>query len=156
MDISEEGIKFLERLEGVRKFPYPDSKGLLTIGVGHLLTEAELDTKLIIIGTESVKWSAGLTDDQADVLFKQDISPIVNALNRALGKFPLRQSQFDALVSVTFNIGIGNMRASTFISDIKSNKIVDVPRAIMLWNKPSEIRGRRTKEAMLFSTGIYS
>jgi len=67
------------------------------------------------------------------------------------------QHQFDALVSICYNIGVGGLSKSTFVKRINSGNSVDsIVSGIMMWDKPKEIIGRRTKEARLFSGGVYA
>ncbi len=106
MHMSPHGRELLEEWEGVRLKAYKDSAGLLTIGVGHLLTKSELSSGKININGESVKYVNGLTAEQADELLEQDVKPAETTVNNNV-KVELNQHQFDALVSFTFNVGGG-------------------------------------------------
>jgi len=91
----------MEQWEGRRNTAYQDSAGLWTIGVGHLIKPDE-------------QWmrTATLTDAQIDQLFAGDIAWAEDAVTRL---FPdvKHQSQFDALVSFTFNLGASAVEAGT-------------------------------------------
>lgn len=149
MNISSKGIDFLTALEGKRNKMYLDSKGLPTIGVGHLIKKGEeyLNTKV-------------LTDKEVLDLFKKDLKEFEDAANDAI-YVPVSQNEFDAVVSILFNIGKGYGDGigseSTFINYINQRKPKkDIVKAIMRFKYPEEIIGRRAKEARLFEKGNYS
>ena len=79
MNVSDAGVKFIRRWEGSRSAAYHDSAGLLTVGVGHLLTRDELSSGKVEIGAEYVKWRDGLSDEQIDLLLRQDLLRPVTA-----------------------------------------------------------------------------
>jgi lysozyme len=134
MQMSQNGRKLLEQWEGVRLNAYKDSAGLLTIGVGHLLTKSELSSGKIDIDGESVKYGNGLTSDQADALLAQDLKPAENTVNNNV-KVELNQNQFDALVSFTFNVGGGAFKGSTLLKKLNAGLYGEVPSQLMRWDK---------------------
>lgn len=184
MEMSLAGMVELMGLEGICLSPYYDSVGVVTIGVGATRSE--------IPGLSMSHPS--ITMKEAIDLFKKSIIKYTDPLNRAL-KVRVTQQQFDALASITYNIGVGGMQKSTFMKRVnkgahpgyilyhnwgqqpisfgtmtnheveyKENESVtdnlmvrdDVASAILMWDKPPEIRGRRLKEARLYQTGVYS
>ncbi len=92
MNISGNGISQLQKYEGLSLKPYRDAGGLWTIGYGHLIKS-----------NESYLMS-GVTTEQARKLFIEDIAISVNRVNKYI-KVPLKQWEFDALVSWDFNTG---------------------------------------------------
>src|SRR5947199_9460312 len=114
MKMSPHGLQLLEQWEGFELKLYKDSAGLPTIGVGHLLTKAELSSGKITINGVSVKYGDGLTNQQVTDLLSQDVQPAAAAVNNGV-KVPLNQNQFDALVSFTFNVGTGAFTSSTLL-----------------------------------------
>lgn len=143
MYMSEQGMNFIIALEGFKKKCYKDSKGLDTIGVGHLIQPGEEHLK-----------TATLSEQEVYDLFEIDLQKYVDCVNNTV-EIDLKQYQFDALVSICFNIGKGAFKGSTFLRLLNNNEIDKVPGAILMWNKPSEICGRRNKEANLFESGSY-
>ncbi len=141
--MSDRGRKMLIELEGSRSHVYKDHVGFPTIGVGHLLTKGELMSGKIGIGDKVVKYREGLTEDQIDALFRQDLE-IYEAVVRQSVMPMLIRSQFDALVSFTFNVGIGEFhekqnrwiggfRGSTLLKRINVGRFLEVPEEMRRW-----------------------
>lgn len=97
---SPSGREFIKAKEVLRLKVYPDQAGHPTIGWGHKLRKHEIG-KLKVI-----------TVEQAELLFDADISPTEIYIN-ATAQITLSQNQFDALVALTFNIGIGALDGSS-------------------------------------------
>jgi GH24 family phage-related lysozyme (muramidase) len=91
--MSDAGLATIRQTEAFIAKPYDDGAGNLTIGYGHMILEGE-------------NYSAGITEAQAETLFKQDVERVVNP---ALDKITidLTQNQVDALGSFIFNVGTG-------------------------------------------------
>lgn len=104
-----------------------------------------------------------LTDEQQLALFKQDVQPRVDKVNAML-KGPVTQEIFDALVSLTFNIGVGsatdpNKRGlvnSTVLSAVNEGRYDDLPATFLQYvnsggkyNKGLE--NRRLRELTTFA-----
>jgi len=127
------GIDAIIRREGSEAKAYRDSAGLLTIGVGHLLTKSELASGKVVIGGEPVKWKDGLTADEIQNLLGQDLREAEEAVVRhAPG---LNDNQFDALVSLVFNIGVSAFAGSTLLRRIREGDLGAVPAQILRWNR---------------------
>lgn len=139
--MSDRGRKMLIELEGSRSYAYKDQVGFLTIGVGHLLTKGELMSGKIGIGDEVVKYRDGLTEDHIGRLLQQDLE-VYEAVVRQSVMPILTQSQFDVLVSFTFNTGpgefrnnkwIGGFRGSTLLKRINVGRFSEVPEEMRRW-----------------------
>jgi GH24 family phage-related lysozyme (muramidase) len=108
MEPSEICIAFIKQKESCGRLdsrlglymPYPDSGGLSTIGWGHQLTHVDLDSGI---------FKYGLSSHGCDLLFLQDLKPVVTFVN-SLGLIGLTQGQFDALVDFTYNCGAGTCK----------------------------------------------
>lgn len=135
-------VNLLADFEGVRHTPYYDSRGNLTIGIGHLIKKDEHHLK-----------SAYLPPGKALNLLKRDLEPCERFLLTDLGK-PLTQNQFDALASLCHNIGVDNLARSEVVYYIKKNDYKKAANAILNWNRPIELTKRRKRERSLFLTDV--
>ena len=103
MNISDKGLNFIKRFEGVRNRPYRCSAGLWTVGVGHLIGDGK---------SLPESWNRTFTKEEIDALLIRDISRFERGVRMYI-KVPLRQSEFDALCSFSFNLGLGTLQRST-------------------------------------------
>jgi lysozyme len=134
MQMSENGLELLKQWEGFKSKMYKDSAGLPTIGVGHLLTKSELTSGKITISNVAVEYVDGLTDQQVLDLLSQDVNPAAAAVTSRV-TVTLNQNQFDALVSFTFNVGIGAFSGSTLLKVLNQGQYNQVPDQLLRWNK---------------------
>jgi lysozyme len=100
MKISPAGIELICRFESCQQTAYRDPVGLWTIGFGH--TGHEVCEGLTI------------TMEQARSLLALDLTETEAAVSAEV-KVPLAQNQFDAAVSLAYNIGTGNFCGSTLL-----------------------------------------
>lgn len=138
MKISTRGMIDIMSHEGICLEAYLDSVGVWTIGIGQTKSD-DIDPRTM--GT--------LTIEKAVDLFKRKIKGYTDAVD-ALG-LQLTQYQYDALCSLCYNFGPGNLRKLC-----RDRSIAQIGDAIMLYTKPPEITARRLKEQRLFKTGQYS
>lgn len=131
MKISAAGIEAIKQREGSRNKAYADSRGIPTIGVGH--TGPEVHLGLI--------W----TDAQVDSALTYDLTWAIEAVNDSV-KVPLTQNQFDACVSLTFNIGSAGFKGSSVLRQINLRKYGSAALDFMMWDKPAVLVGRRKGE----------
>ena len=154
LKISDSGVAFIKKYEGLRKSVYLDVVGLKTVGYGHLLTKPELSTNSINIGGQTVYLDRALTDAEVDTLLRQDIEPKAQTVRNSI-KTQLTQSQFDALVSLCFNIGSGAFGSSSLVKDINAGNMEKAPEDFLMWSKAggNVVKGlllRRQAEASIF------
>lgn len=155
MKVSSKGLDALIKHEGLRHNMYKDVAGYPTIGVGHLLTRAELDTGSIMLGGTAVSWEKGLTPAQVKDLLSQDLKKFENAVDTSV-RVLLNQNQFDALVSFAFNVGVGAFGRSTLLKRLNAAlPKEDVAKEFAKWNRAGGkvVKGlvnRRKAEAALF------
>lgn len=143
MRMSADGRQKLALREGKRLKAYKDSVGVWTIGVGH--TSAA--------GPPAVTPDLVITDAQCDEIFARDLGKYEAAVNGAITR-PVSQTSFDALVSLCFNIGPGGFAKSTVVKRINAGDLRGAAEAILMWNKPPEIMGRRRSEYQQFLSGL--
>jgi len=102
MKISQKGIDLIKQFEGVSLKAYPDpgtGGEPWTIGYGH---------------TGGVKKGDVVTQAQAEELLHKDLIKFEAGVSNAL-TVETTQNQFDAMVSLAFNIGLGNFTKSTLL-----------------------------------------
>lgn len=148
LKISDKGINFISNFEGKRYKMYKDAAGLPTIGIGHLIkpNEKELLTKT-------------LTENEVNELFRNDLKGFENAVNNSV-KVSLNQNQYDALVSFSFNVGIGSFQGSTLLKLLNAGKYSEAAEQFQRWNKAGGkpiygLTRRRNEEKQLFLIGDY-
>ena len=103
---------------------YKDSAGVLTIGVGH--TSAA--------GPPLVAAGMTITAAEADEILSRDLGNVEIALGSAV-TVPLSQDEFDALVSLTFNIGTIAFKNSTLLKKLNAGDRVGAADQFLVWNK---------------------
>jgi lysozyme len=154
MRMSINGIRLLAQWEGSRSHVYQDAVGNDTIGVGHLLTDQDLQTGQIIINGVPVNYYDGLTENQIFDLLAQDLEQFEQAVTNKV-TVPLNQNQFDVLTSFAFNVGIGNFSRSTLLKVLNQGRYEQVPYELRRWTTADgqELPGlvkRRNNEIQLW------
>jgi lysozyme len=104
VNVSARGIQLIKHHEGVRNRPYRCPANLWTVGVGHLIGDGKSlpDT-----------WNRTFTEAEIDGLLKSDLRRFELGISKMLPNVPLRQCEFDCLVSFAFNLGLGTFQRST-------------------------------------------
>jgi len=97
---SQDGIDLIKEFESFFANAYQDSGGVWTIGWGH---------------TNNVSPGDTCTREEGEDWLKVDIEETETYVKGAV-KVPVNQRQFDALVSLTFNMGIGNLMKSDVLA----------------------------------------
>ena len=104
MNVSKAGIALIKHHEGVRSRPYRCPANLWTVGVGHLIGDGKLLPD---------SWNRTFTEVEIDGLLKSDLRRFELGISKMLPNVPLRQCEFDCLVSFAFNLGLGTFQRST-------------------------------------------
>lgn len=144
MKISRTGIDFIKKWEGVRLKAYRCGAGVLTIGYGH--TSAA--------GAPQVKEGMTISQREAEDILGRDLVKYEAAVQKALRRAP-NQNQFDACVSLCFNIGPGAFAGSSVVRLFNEGDARGAANAFRLWNKAGGkvVQGlvnRREDERALF------
>lgn len=134
MKASQHLLDLLVVWEGLELKPYKDVAGLLTIGIGHLLTEEEKKSGFVTIQGKKVPWHYGITKEQAFALKLQDMVRFENAVNKSV-TVSLTQNQYEALVSFAYNVGVGAFESSTLLKKLNQGKYAEVPAELAKWVK---------------------
>ncbi len=140
--ITESTLELISGFEGKRHKAYRDSRGLWTIGVGHLIKP-----------TEQWMLHAVLTDQQVEDIFKDDLKWCDDAVATSV-RVSLNQNQTDALYSLCFNIGADHFKQSEVVKHLNSSDYDRAANAFMNWVTPAVLKPRREKEKELFLTPI--
>ena len=154
MKTSEDAVAFIKSFETFSPELYPDN-GKLAIGYGTIIPAADAD-----------KYQDGITEAEADKLMREYLVDFEKSVNAFIDKhkLTLKQHQFDALVSFTYNFGGNwmNNLTHTFtqavINGATGNEFLF---AITRWCKASGVvlKGlieRRLSEANMYLNGVYS
>jgi lysozyme len=136
---SEEGISLIKKFEGCELKAYQCSANVWTIGYGH---------------TRGVSDGDSCTQKDADDMLVDDLQEFEGYVNELVDA-ELTQSQFDALVAWTYNLGPTNLKSSTLLKRLNEGDMADVPHQIRRWNKAGGkvldgLIRRREAEALLF------
>lgn len=142
MKTSQKGINLIAKYEGCRLEAYKDPVGVWTIGYGH---------------TANVRSGQVITKAQAEDLLRDDLSKFEAYVSKYV-KIALSQSQFDALVSFTYNVGAGNLKSSTLLKKLNSGDYAGAANEFPRWNKAggkvlNGLVKRRAEEQQLFLSG---
>lgn len=152
MNIGPDGVKLIQSFEGcARKRPdgsydaYPDPAtggDPWTIGWGS--TGADIK--------RGVVW----TQQQCDDRFAAHVAEFAKKVEAAIGGAATTQHQFDAMVSLAYNIGMGNFSASTLLRKHKAGDFAGAAAQFAVWNKANKkvmagLTRRRAAEAALYS-----
>ena len=100
LSCSPRGRALIEKFEGLRLTAYQDMVGVWTIGYGHTGPD--------------VKAGLTITQQQAEQLLINDLARFNNGVN-ALVTVKINQNQFDALISFSYNLGLGSLQQSTLL-----------------------------------------
>jgi len=148
LQISDEGADFIGDWEGEELWAYRDVKGIWTIGIGHIINVHE---------------GMVITKEKMFELFRQDVERYVEAINRSV-TVALSQRQYDALVSLCFNIGISGLERSTVLRRLNKGNYLGAADAFLMWNKVRDqerlrvvqgLTNRRQAEREMFLRGLW-
>lgn len=148
---SPKGVDFLVREEGLVPYAYNDPAGHATFGVGHLIHLGRV-TSRDIAKYGSVR--RPLSRAYALRVFRNDLKKYEAAVRKAVGR-RVDQQQFDAMVSLCFNIGTGGFAGSTVARRSRERRPKLAADAFRMWIRPSILKPRRERERRLFLTGRY-
>lgn len=135
MQVSDKGLMALICREGIALGWYRDSRGIPTIGIGHTAMAGPPDP--VRKGT--------LTTREAFDLFRVDVEKYAATVRAAI-KETMSQDEFDAFVSICYNIGQDGFAKAAFVKKFNAGDRAGCAKAIMNWTKPPEIKGRRRGE----------
>lgn len=136
------GLPLIKKFEGCRLSAYQDIVGVWTIGYGE---------------TKGVYKGMTITQEQADSMLQNRYDEFESGV-KALLKVPVTDNELGALVSLSYNIGLGNFKNSTLLRLLNSNiNRNTVALEFAKWNKAggkvvAGLSNRRAAETTLFLT----
>lgn len=144
METSQKGIDFISKEEGMILHPYLDSVKKPTIGIGSTYWE---DGRPVSMSDKPI------TKDRAFELFRNTLKRYESQINKSITR-PINQNQFDALVSLCYNIGTNGFSGSTVVKKVNLNPCdPDIRNWFEAWKnaggKPI-LLSRRKREANLY------
>ena len=146
MKLDMKGYKLITQFEGLSLKPYLDSIKVPTIGYGNTFY---LNGKKVVITDKPI------TKEEALEMFKVIADGFARQVEKKLTK-PVNQNQFNSLVSLAYNIGVGNFYKSTLLKYVNLNpNDGNIAKEFLKWNKAggqvlSGLTNRRIKESSLY------
>lgn len=122
MKLSQRGIDLIKQFEGYSSKAYPDpaTGGVpWTIGYGT---------------TKGVKPGMVITAQQAEKMLRDDVAKFESGVS-SLITAPTTQGQFDAMVSLAYNIGLGNFGKSTLLKKHNARCYTCAADQFRVWNR---------------------
>jgi lysozyme len=138
LSLSAVGLIGVAKYERYRGTAYRDAVGVPTIGYGT---------------TRGVKIGDTTTPERALIRLGQDVGQFERAMRVCIGDVPLSQNEWDAYVSLAYNIGHRGFCKSTIVRRLKQNPAdyAGACEAILMWDKAggrvlAGLASRRQKE----------
>jgi len=158
---SPEAIKMIKHHEGVRVKPYRCPAGLHTIGVGHVLypEQAKLPMAERLKMPIQIEHFRIFSMEEVDAFLAQDLSRFERGVARYCPPALASQGIFDALVSFSFNVGLGNLQRSGLRMKTNRGEFIDAADEFLKWTKaagrvlPGLVK-RRNDERALYLSGV--
>ena len=169
MKLSKVGVALMHKYEGYRTRPYLCPAHIWTIGYGHVLYQEQIRLPMmrpegkadIPMIRKEMPLKPGdnrvWTKQEIDKLFEDDVASFERGVLRLVPGSAGRQGRFDALVSISFNFGLGNLQRSSIRIKANRGEWEAAADAFLLWNKgggkvlPGLERRRKDERALFLS-----
>ena len=144
MSVSNKGVDLICEFEGEQLIAYDDGVGVWTIGFGTIKYPNGV----------RVKKGDTCTLDQAKEYMRHDLIEFEHTVNSSV-KVPLNQNQFDALVSLAYNIGSNAFKSSTLVKKLDTGDYQGAADQFNVWvnaggKRMQGLVSRRDREKLLF------
>lgn len=144
MTVDSAGVDLIGQFEGLRLNAYDDGVGVWTIGWGTT----------VYPNGQKVKKCDKITLDQAKQYKAHDLVKFEKAVNDAV-KVSLNQNQFNALVSLAYNIGVSAFTNSTLLKRLNEGDYKAAADQFLVWvnaggKRMQGLVNRRNKEREVF------
>ena len=167
MKLSKEGAELMHLYEGCRNKPYLCPATIWTIGYGHVLYQEQIRLPVVrkegytgilrsdfpLKAEDSRVWSK----EEINRLFDDDVQSFERGVLRLVPSVVGRQGSFDALVSISFNFGLGNLQRSTIRMKANRGDWEGAADAFRAWTKgggkvlPGLVKRREAEIALFLS-----
>ena len=167
MKLSKAGEDLMHKYEGFRSRPYLCPAHIWTIGYGHVLYQEQIRLPVVRVEgyTGMIRKEYPLkpednrvwTKTEIDELFRTDVASFERGVLRLVPSSAGSQGRFDALVSISFNFGLGNLQRSSIRIKANRGEWEGAADAFLLWNKgggkvlPGLERRRKEERALFLS-----
>lgn len=146
MKVSNKGLELIKEFEGFSSVAYLCSAKKATIGYGNTFWE---DGTPVKIGDQ-------ISKERAETLLKHVVDGFSVAVEVDI-KIEVTQNQFDALVSLAYNIGLGAFKNSTLLRQLNRGNFVGASQEFLRWDKSNGkplpgLTRRREREKLLFES----
>lgn len=112
--ISDKALKMISHHEGVRLKPYQCPAKLWTVGVGHVIDpnhcKLKIEDRICLVCPPD--WNKKFTIEEVNAILAKDLERFEIGVRKFCPN-GLNQSRLDALVSFSFNVGLGTLQRST-------------------------------------------
>jgi lysozyme len=134
--VSDKLIEMIKHDEGVVMRPYQCPALLWTVGVGHVIDPMHARVKLADRKALPIPegWDRIFSMTEVNDILKKDLNRFEAGVMRLCPK-TTKQSQFDALVSFAFNVGLGNLQNSTLRMKHNREEFGAAAEEFLKWNK---------------------
>jgi lysozyme len=157
--VSDAAIRMIKHHEGVRLRPYRCPALLWTVGVGHVIDPSHTAVKYEERRALPIPdgWDRQLTMGEVDAILAQDLARFERGVARLCPAASNSQSQFDALVSFAFNVGLGNLQRSSIRMRYNRGDVEGAADAFLMWTKaagrvlPGLVKRRQDERAMFLA-----
>ena len=168
MKLSKAGEDLMHKYEGKRSRPYLCPAHIWTIGYGHVLYQEQIRLPVVRVegkDTPMIRKEMPLkpednrvwTKEEIDELFRTDVGTFERGVLRLVPGVVGRQGSFDALVSISFNFGLGNLQRSTIRMRANRGDWEGAAEAFRVWTKgggkvlPGLVKRREAEIALFLS-----
>ena len=160
MKVSDAAKAMIKHHEGVRMRPYRCPALLWTVGVGHVIDPKH--TSIPFNERRSLPipdgWDRILSMGEVDTILSQDLARFERGVARLCPAALAHQGIFDALVSFSFNVGLGNLQRSGLRMKTNRGEFEEAAQEFLKWTKaggkvlPGLVKRRRDEMAMFLSS----
>ena len=159
MKVSAAAIKTIKCHEGVKTRPYQCPALIWSVGVGHVIDPSHIAVKYEERRNLPIPdgWNRSLAMDEVDAILAQDLAKFERGVARLCPAALGHQGIFDALVSFSFNVGLGNLQRSGLRMKTNRGDFEEAADEFLKWTKaagkvlPGLVKRRKDERAMYLS-----